>query len=86
MMGKQREVEDWLMGSGESADTATSGHLKNTNFQLIKGQQKPPEAIPESTDPPQQEEDWMFKTFSKIKKSNGQLFISDKVERLSFLK
>ena len=56
-MGKHKEVEDWLMGSGESGinsfDTAASGQLKNTNFQLIKGQQKPAEAVPDSNEAPQ---------------------------------
>ena len=68
-MGKQKEVEDWLMGSGESADTAASGQLKNSNFQLIKGQNKPADPNPD-TSAPKEEEDWMFKTFSKIKKQS----------------
>jgi hypothetical protein len=36
MMGKSKEVEEWLMGSGESAETAASLHLKNANFKLVE--------------------------------------------------
>jgi len=35
MMGKCKEVEEWLMGSGESAETAASQGLKS-NFKLVE--------------------------------------------------
>ena len=39
MMGKQKEVDEWLMGSGESAETEAS--MKNKanmpSFKIIEG-------------------------------------------------
>jgi hypothetical protein len=36
MMGQCKEVEEWLMGSGESAETAASQGLKSTVlFKLV---------------------------------------------------
>lgn len=71
MMGHCKEVEEWLMGSGESAETAASQGLKGTVlFKLME--QKTSENVPHQPkidkDEDQPEiEDWMFKTFSKNK-------------------
>ena len=52
-MGQSKEVDEWLMGSGESAETAAS-----------KNEQKQPI---ETKKPDQEEEkqEWLYRTFSK---------------------
>ena len=77
MSGKTKEVDEWLMGSGESADTAISQGLKNQpSFRIIDSRTggtadkqrsnnvagRPERKEPEEED---QEENWMFKTFKK---------------------
>ena len=66
MQGKQKEVEEWLMGSGESAETEAS--MKNkTNmplFRIIDGVH----TKEDQTDKEKSHEDhdsWMFSTFEK---------------------
>lgn len=72
MMGKSKEVEEWLMGSGESAETAASRGLKgNPQFKLVTGPQKAEEAPkqpPQSEKVEDEKEEWMFKTFSRQNK------------------
>ena len=48
------EVEDWLMGSGESGDTTGSSSDQNKMFQKLQ-EKKPTKPLPG--------EEWMFKTF-----------------------
>lgn len=42
MMGKQKEVEEWLLGSGESAETEASikNKINMPLFKIIEGDQK----------------------------------------------
>ena len=67
MSGKQKEVDEWLMGSGESGETADS--IKNRNLRdmpLFKIMEKGPkvEEIKEEDD----RENWMFSTFEQKQK------------------
>jgi len=66
MTGQCKEVEEWLMGSGESAETAASQAMRpNQNFKIVGG--KPMQQVDsEAAEDPK--EDWMFKTFSKVVK------------------
>jgi hypothetical protein len=67
MMGHNKEVEEWLMGSGESAETAASQGLKGTvSFKLVK--QPESKEKEDTTEDHPEEETWMFQTFSKNKK------------------
>lgn len=75
MMGRQKEVDEWLMGSGESADTAVSKELKGQpSFRIIDSKSKEANIPPrpergERKEPEEEdqedEETWMFKTFKK---------------------
>ena len=72
MNGKTKEVDEWLMGSGESAETAMTSGLKNQpSFRIIDSRvdasknnvaDRRDRKEPEAED---QEENWMFKTFKK---------------------
>jgi hypothetical protein len=68
MMGQFKEVDEWLLGSGESAETAVS-NTKNIGAGLVvppKKQEPPkPKKPVESEDA---EDTWMFRTFSKSNK------------------
>jgi DNA-binding ferritin-like protein len=69
MTGKSKEVEEWLMGSGESSETAASMGLKGSlSFKLVQGDKKT-EAIIEDPIQEAKEDEWMFRTFSKKQKS-----------------
>jgi len=48
MMGKSKEVDEWLLGSGESAETAASQGLKAGNFKLVTPQEKQPKKVEET--------------------------------------
>ena len=66
MMGKQKEVEEWLMGSGESAETEAS--MKNKNnmplFKIIDGINTKEDH--NDTEKPHEDHDsWMFSTFER---------------------
>ena len=66
MMGQNKEVDEWLLGSGESAETAA----RNTKNIIGSGlvEQKQPIPKPKTNpEPPKKEEEesWMFRTFSK---------------------
>ena len=52
-MGGTKEVDEWLMGSGESAETAAS---KNEQKQPIETKQ----AVKE-----EEKQEWLYRTFSK---------------------
>ena len=74
-----KDLDEWLMGSGESAET-TDSKLNNTRKILEKPVQPSSSCINEENedddgDVPEAEEDsddlnedWMFKTFSQNKK------------------
>ena len=74
-----KDLDEWLMGSGESAET-TDSKLNNTRKMLEKPVQPSSQCIneqneDEDSDVPEAEEDsddlnedWMFKTFSQNKK------------------
>ena len=69
MTGKCKEVEEWLMGSGESSETAASLGLKGSlSFKLVQGDKKT-ETIIEDPIQEEKEDEWMFRTFSKKQKS-----------------
>jgi hypothetical protein len=68
MMGQFKEVDEWLLGSGESAETAVS-NTKNIRLGTVDQPKKPdPTPKPKKPVEPEDEEDtWMFRTFSKSK-------------------
>ena len=67
MMGQSKEVEEWLMGSGESAETAASHGLKGqVMFKLVD---KPKLKEDDMDNDQPEEEEWMFRTFSKNKQN-----------------
>lgn len=66
-MGHNKEVDEWLLGSGESAETAAS-QTKNMGSGLIPQPSKKQEEPKKAAD---EEDNWMFRTFSKNKKSSG---------------
>ena len=67
MMGQFKEVDEWLLGSGESAETAVS-HTKNIGAGLVEQPKKTEHIKPKKPVETEDEEDtWMFRTFSKNK-------------------
>ena len=68
-MGQNKEVDEWLLGSGESAETAASNNqTKNIGSGLIEAtQQKSSLKTKQPKQEQPEEEDWMFRTFSKSK-------------------
>ena len=74
MTGQSKEVEEWLMGSGESAETAASHGLKGqVMFKLVDKPKLKQDNI--ENDQPQEEE-WMFRTFSKNKQAKENIPIT----------
>lgn len=67
-MGQSKEVDEWLLGSGESAETAVS-NTKNIGAGLVEQHPKKPEPPkkPVTNDHEDEEDTWMFRTFSKSK-------------------
>jgi hypothetical protein len=68
MMGQFKEVDEWLLGSGESAETAVS-NTKNMGAGLAALPNKKPEPPKpkKPVEPDDAEDTWMFRTFSKSK-------------------
>jgi len=73
-MNKCKDLNEWLVGSGASAETTTSKAAAVTSFgkQLTSNQPVQPgsKGIDEEDVAASEEddEDWMFRTFDKIKK------------------
>lgn len=77
-IGKCKDLDEWLIGSGESAETADSkGNaklafgLKNKQNSLVQpkvvGQDDDCGVDSEKSEEGENEEDWMFRTFDKAK-------------------
>ena len=68
MMGQFKEVDEWLLGSGESAETAVS-NTKNIGAGLVVHPKKieAPKQPKKPTETEDEEDTWMFRTFSKNK-------------------
>ena len=74
-LGKCKELDEWLMGSGESAETADSKNKPSLQFgarhhqnQLIQpGKIANIEEDCEDIESAKDDEDWMFQTFDKAK-------------------
>jgi hypothetical protein len=67
MAGKQKEVDEWLMGSGESGETADS--VKNQNgvqnmplFKIMVSQKDEKQQLKQEDD---DRDGWMFSTFEQ---------------------
>ena len=74
-LGKCKDLDEWLMGSGESAITADSKGVPNLKFgarhlqnQLVQpGKINCIEENDDGIDSVKDDEDWMFQTFDKAK-------------------
>lgn len=72
-VGKCKDLDEWLMGSGESAITSDSKGGINLHFGARHNQNKlvqPStciEADEDAIDSSKEDEDWMFQTFDKSK-------------------
>lgn len=63
--GQSKEVDEWLMGSGESAETAVTHNFKDSvMFKIVEQKSKAPLPNPSNKE---DKDDWMYKTFSKDK-------------------
>jgi hypothetical protein len=74
-LGKCKDLDEWLMGSGESAETADSKSKQNLKFgarhhqnQLVQpGKVACIEEDEDGIESVKDDEDWMFQTFDKAK-------------------
>lgn len=76
-INKCKDLNEWLVGSGASAATATSkaaallsfGKQFTSNQPVQPGKKGIDEEDVAASD--EDEEDWMFRTFDRVKKSDG---------------
>ena len=66
MMGKSKEVDEWLLGSAESNLTGV-GQTQDTTQQCQKPKQMKMEPVEEQKGE-SEEDTWMFRTFSRVPK------------------
>ena len=79
-MGQFKEVDEWLLGSGESAETAVS-NTKNIGAGLVEQPKKPDPVKPKKPVETEDDEDtWMFRTFSKSKQQQVNVHIPHQEE------
>ena len=65
MAGKQKEVDEWLMGSGESGETADSMKNQHPNMPLFKIMDSKNDVKIPIVKEEDDRDGWMFSTFEQ---------------------